>query len=215
MGNKKPLLILNYKFPPKDSYSYIRNFNLKEYNMNFTQAEKLQTLMLCDIYEKLGIEDGYNPQLIRSALDTDSYWAIGWAYQDLATEEGNPKEVSFVCDVLDMYSILQYTYERLTTEQKDQLAKDVKSFNPKHDIVFGGFDWNNEGEYVTVTRMFKLLERFETQNIDKNSHSPRVAMYSRMLEEFLPARKHFVHNEGVSYEALCKVLNAQLHPSHR
>ncbi|HEI9781988.1 TPA: YfbU family protein [Serratia marcescens] len=183
--------------------------------MSYTQAEKLQTLMLCDIYEKLGIDGDYNPQLIRAALDTDNYWAIGWAYQDLDTGESNPKEVTFVTDVLDMYSILQYTYERLTKEKQEQLAKDVQHFNPKHDIVFGGFDWNNEGKYVSVTRMFKLLERFNTQNIEKNSHSPRVELYRRMLEEFLPIRKDFVHNEGISYEALCKVLNAQLHPSHR
>lgn len=183
--------------------------------MNYTQAEKLQTLMLCDIYEKMGIEDGYNPNLIRTALDTDNYWAIGWAYQDLATGEDNPKEVTFVCDVLDMFSILKYTFDHLPPEQQTQLRQDVEHFDEKHDVVFSGFDWNNEGEYVSVIRMLKLLERFESQNILKNSHSPRVELYSRMLKVFLPIRKDFKLNEGIPYEALCRVLNAQLHPSHR
>ena len=44
--------------------------------MSYSQAEKLQILMMCDIYEKLGIENSYNPEIIRTAIDTGNYWAI-------------------------------------------------------------------------------------------------------------------------------------------
>ncbi|WP_431614287.1 YfbU family protein [Enterobacter asburiae] len=183
--------------------------------MSYSQAEKLQILMMCDIYEKLGIENSYNPEIIRTAIDTGNYWAIEWAYQDLSTGAPTPPEVTFVCDVLDMFGLLQYTYENLTDIQKEKLLKDVSNFNYKHDVIFSGFDWNNESEYTSITRMFKLLDRFSTQNIVKNSHSPRIAIYQRMLNEFLPIRKDFIHDVGIPYDGFCAILNARVHPSNR
>ena len=183
--------------------------------MSFTQAEKLQLLMLCDIYEHLEIENGFDPVLVRKSLEPGNEWALNWEYQDISDGKDNPPEVSFVCDVLDMFSMLKYSYDKLSNEQKEKLSRDVKSFKPKTDLIFGGFDWNNEIKYANVTTMLKSMNRFESQNIEKNSHAPRVELYRRMLREYELVRKTFVIDEGISFDALVKVLLAQIHPSMR
>ena len=90
--------------------------------MSYSQAEKLQILMMFDIYEKLGIENSYNPEIIRTAIDTGNYWAIEWAYQDLSTGAPTPPEVTFVCDVLGKVRISTLRNENETFSQLNSIT---------------------------------------------------------------------------------------------
>lgn len=176
--------------------------------MSYTQAEKLQILLLCDIHEALGIKNSYDPSLIKQAVESDNIWAIEWEYHSLGTDNDKPDEVKHVCDVLDMYGMLQFTYDNLSAADQAQLANDVPHFNPAHSLTFPGFDGNNEGRLMSVAHMLAKMGRFNTQNITKNSHHPTYDTSERMLAVFLPQRSNFHHQRGITYDALRDTLRA-------
>jgi len=183
--------------------------------MSYTQAEKLQILLLCDIHSALGIKNSYDPGLIKEAVETDNIWALEWEYHSLSTPEDNPLEVKHVCDVLDMYDMLKFTYDHLTPEEQNQLAEDVPHFSADSSLSFPGFDYNNEGKLVSVAHMLAKMGRFNRQDITKNSHSPTFEVSERMLEVYAPERANFHHGRGLTYEALKNTLLARIHPSNR
>lgn len=183
--------------------------------MSYTQAEKLQILLLCDIHEALGIKNSYDPDFIKEAIESDNLWALEWEYQSLSTKEENPDEVKHVCDVLDMYGLLKFTYEHLTPEKQAQLAEEVPYFDPDHSLTFPGFDGNNEGRLMSIAHILTKMGRFNTQDITKNAHHPTYDISRRMLAVFLPERPNFEHQRGLTYEALKNTLIARIHPSER
>ncbi|WHQ74633.1 YfbU family protein [Pantoea sp. Lij88] len=183
--------------------------------MKYTQAEKLQILLLCDIHEALGIEHSYDPELIREAVTTDNLWSLEWEYSNLSTQEDNPAEVKHVCDVLDMYNMLKFTYDHLSSNDQTKLAEEVPHFSPEHSLTFPGFDGNNEGRLMGVARILNRMGRFNTQEITKNSHHPTYETSERMLGVYLPERSNFHHQRGITYEALKDTLLARIHPSNR
>ncbi|KKY90269.1 hypothetical protein OA46_04715 [Enterobacter cloacae] len=183
--------------------------------MNYTQAEKLQILLLCDIHEALNIKNSFDADLIREAVSTNNTWAIEWEASSLSTEEDTPEDVKFVCDVLDMYDFLKFTYDNLAEEDKNKLAREVQHFHGEDSVTFPGFDGNNEGRLISIAYMLKKLNRFNKQDITKNSHMPTIAIYRRMLDVFLAARVDFMPGKGISYQALRDTLLARIHPENR
>nr|WP_255697710.1 MULTISPECIES: YfbU family protein [unclassified Pantoea] len=172
--------------------------------------------MLCDIHRALKIRDSVDPSFIEDALLTENTWAIGFRYQSLNDGNGMPRHVTFVGDVADMYSILQYTYNNFDESEKAEIASSVPNFKGESSLVFPGFDGNNETEYLSAADMFKRMERFEDIDITKNSHAPYVATYKRMLDVFIPARNDdWTHDAGISKDSFVAVLNARIHPSNR
>jgi uncharacterized protein YfbU (UPF0304 family) len=180
--------------------------------MSFTQAEKIQMLLLCDIHEALGIKNSYDASLIRHAVETENQWAINWEYDSMSSDEETPDHVKHVCEVLDMYDLLKFTYDHLSPEDQQQLANDVPHFDPAHSLAFPGFDGNNEGNLMSVANMLVKMGRFNRQDITKNSHHPTYDSSERMLAVFLPARSNFQHQRGITYDALRDTLSAKFHP---
>ncbi|HGY2265174.1 YfbU family protein [Morganella morganii] len=183
--------------------------------MSYSQAEKLQILMLCDIYRALDIEDGFNPDVVEQAVSTDNYWALSWEYPSLSDQDDTPESVKLFVDTVDMFDLLDYTYKNLPDEHKQEVAEKVEFFSPESSFVFPGFDGNNEIEYLTIGSLLKTMDRFSGKDLTKNSHRPCVDMYRRMLEVFLPARRNFKHGEGIPKDDLINTLLAKTHPSNR
>jgi len=184
--------------------------------MDYTQAEKLQILMLCDIYKALQIKNSFDPNVIQEAISSDNTWAIGWEYQTLSDDSETPEHVKLFVDTVDMFKILQYTYVRFSDDDKLAIASAVPHLNDVSSLEFPGFDGNNESEYLSVGYMLKVMGRFEGTNITKNSHMPSVGIYRRMLEVFLPARSNdWKHDVGISKESFIAVMNARIHPTMR
>lgn len=182
--------------------------------MSYSQAEKLQIAMLCEIYRKLNITDSYDPDIIEEAISSQNYWAINWQYSSISDGKDIPEQVTLFVDVIDMYEILKYTYDNLNDEDKQQVAAAVSYFDEKTSLTFPGFDGNNESEYLGIGHMFKLMGNFEGSNLTKNSHSPRATIYRRMLEVFLPARNDdWTDGVGISKESLIATLKAKKNPS--
>lgn len=182
--------------------------------MKYTQQEKLQILMLCDVYRALGIKHSFDPDIIEEAITSENYWAIDWEYQHLSSGRSTPPEVKFFVDTYDMYAILGETYNKLSPEDKADVASNVKFFNEVYSLEFPGFDGNNEGQYMSIGRMLRQMGRFSgSDELTKNSHSEKVNSYRRMLEVFLPARKDdWNHIRGISKQSLIATLNAEFLP---
>ena len=185
--------------------------------MKYTQQEKLQTMMLCEIYRALGIQNSFNPDLIEEALSNDQYWAIDWEYPGLQSNEDTPEDVKLFVDTYDMYSILRYTYDHLDAAGKQEVAESVSSFDEDYHLNFPGFDGNNESKYLIIGGLLKTMGRFSGEaDLTKNSHMPSVDIYRRMLQVFLPARaNHWVNGVGISKESLIETLNERIHPLNR
>ncbi|EMC9819550.1 YfbU family protein [Klebsiella aerogenes] len=185
--------------------------------MKYTQQEKLQIQMLTEIFRALEIENSFDPDLIDEAVSTDNYWALSWQYSSLDTGEDNPEEVKLFVDVIDMYEILKYTYERFSAEDKAEVAEAIPHFNESTSLSFPGFDGNNETEYLVIGGILKRMGRFSGKDeLTRNSHMPTVDIYRRMLEVFLPARANtWMFEVGISKENFINTLNARIHPENR
>ncbi|MGK3131142.1 YfbU family protein [Pantoea sp. C8B4] len=184
--------------------------------MKYTQQEKLQTMMLCEIFRALNIKNSFNPDLIDEALSTDQYWAIDWEYPSLHSDEDTPENVKLFVDTFDMYRILKYTYDRLDEQGKAEVAQSVSNFDAEYHLQFPGFDGNNETEYLIIGGLLKTMGRFSgDDNLTNNSHMPSVGIYAHMLEVFLPAKtKQWSHGIGIPKQELINTLNARVHPEY-
>lgn len=149
--------------------------------MSYTNADKLQLLMLCDIYKELDIQGGFNPDIISTAISTGNLWAIDAEYSMVIGEE-IPKEVrDNVVAALNCYRYISASIAKLPAADKDELVTEFKlNIHDKH-VQFPGYDGNSEGEYSSVARMFGVLGKFSEQiEIDKNSHEENRDAYSEM-----------------------------------
>lgn len=185
--------------------------------MKYSQQEKLQILMLCEIFKALKIKDSYDPDLISKAVQSDQYWILGSEYPELDSGKETPEEVDFFIDTFDMYEILNYTYDNFNDADKADVAASIEHFNGKSSLSFPGFDGNNETKYITIGHLVKAQGRFNgSDDLTKNSHAPSVGIYKRMLDVFLDARANkWEHGVGISKQSFIDTLNARVHPDHR
>lgn len=105
-----------------------------------------------------------------------------------------------VCDILDMYRSLRGSYHELS----DNSGIDAR------DIVFPGFDGNNESEYLSYARFLNSTDGY-TESPAINSHMPTLDTYRRMLQAFKPYRSKY----PLTKDAIQEVLAARTHPSKR
>lgn len=174
-----------------------------------SDGEKLILSLMADLMKKAGVKDSdVDPRFVMQAICGGHNWALDWEYQGLfPSQEDRPNQVSFVVDVLDMWSFIESANRKLNAEQKAQLAE-TAGFLGKH-VGFRGFDGNNESEYMGIARfLVEEMNRFsEFKGRDFNSHYPYVATYGKMLAVFLPIRKTLI-GQGLSLEQLTQILKA-------
>lgn len=181
--------------------------------MRITDGEKLILLMLSEIYVKLGVDGEVDPDFIRSAIFSDNTWSIPWKYVGIPFEEQDtPEVVKEVLDVLDMWSMIERSYENLSNEDKKWVEKNAEPFgeNPQ----FFGFDGNNETEYMgTASFLVNDLDRFEWfKGRNFNSHRPTINTYRRMFSVF----KRIVEDVNIQYlspQNIVDILNKEQHPN--
>ena len=171
--------------------------------------------MLSELYERLEISGEIDPAFLQSAIFSDNLWGIPWQYSGIPfDEQDTPQVVKDVVDILDMWSFIEDSYERLSNEEKVQLARDARPFgdNPK----FQGFDGNNESEHfgaaLFIVNDLNRFEKFKGRSL--NSHHPSIETYLRMLKVFLPIRKT-LGPDLMSIEQLTAILREMTHPTRR
>ena len=183
--------------------------------MKISDGEKLILLMLSEVYEKLGIEGEIDPDFIKSSIFSDNLWGIPWKYSGIPFEDQeDPEIVKEVIDILDMWSFIESSYDKLSEEDKTYLEEEAKPFGK--DPKFTGFDGNNESSYMgKALFIVNDLNRFEEfKGRDFNSHCPSIESYNRMFSIFEPLRKEISY-ELLSAEQLATILREKIHPSNR
>lgn len=183
--------------------------------MQIKDSEKLILLMLCDLYDNHDVQGDIDHNFIRDAIFDQQTWAIPWKLPGIPFEnQETPAEVKYVFDILQMWSLIEYSYAALTDEEKNRLEVDAAPFG--RNPVFMGFDGNNETELLVAAEfIINKLQRFEQfKGRDLNSHAPSVGTYARMLRAFNTA---FEDNMGnlLSVEQLATILKERIHPSNR
>lgn len=179
---------------------------------HLSDGEKLITLMLTDVIEKLGIQSDTNIDLVRNVIYGGHYWALGWEMPGIFHGHIDKRSrVSFVVDVLDMWDFLEEAFEKLDDADKARLAELSDPWG-KH-VRFPGFDGNNETEYMSIARFLvddlSRFSRFKDKKHDMNSHHPTLETYGKMYRAFEPIRKTLVFGKAMSVEQLADVLNAR------
>lgn len=182
--------------------------------MKVTDSEKLILVMLSELYDAIGVNGEIDPDFIRSAVLDDKTWSIPWKYPGINfSENDTPTIVKEVLDILDMWSVIEESYEFLSENEKEYVANKAEPFGK--DPKFRGFDGNNESEYMsTASFLINKLDRFEEfKGRNLNSHMHVVEVYQRMLPTFEKIRE----NTGFPFNAaqIVEVLKAQIHPDYR
>lgn len=183
--------------------------------MKITDGEKLILLMLSELYDKLGVEGEVEPDFIRSAIFSNNTWSIPWKYVGIPFEEQDtPEVVKEVLDILDMWSMIERSYEILSNESKEFVEKEASPFGK--DPRFPGFDGNNETEYMgTASFLVNDLDRFEEfKGRNFNSHYPSIDSYRRMLSVFKPLLQN-LNFQPLSAQNIVDILKERVHPDNR
>lgn len=175
--------------------------------MQLSNGEKLILAMLSDIHEHLKVEGDIDPKVVKAAIWGNKTWGLAWEFSWLFPE-GNqtPESVKEVVDILEMWSIIESYYDRLSPEEQEVVKKSAYPY----EVRFPGFDGNDEteGEYMGIA-IFLVddLHRFSNfKGRDFNSHCELLDRYRRMLVAFQPMR-HQVPDTPLSAEQLASLLN--------
>ena len=183
--------------------------------MKITDGEKLILLMLSELYDKLSVDGEIDSDFIRSAIFHDETWSIPWEYPAIPFEnQKTPDIVKEILDIMDMWSLIEYSYGKLNDSDKAYLEKEAEPFGK--DPKFQGFDGNQETDYMgTASFIVNQLDRFENfQGRNFNSHSPCLDVYRRMLSVFKKIRDN-TFLKPLNAQQLAEILKEIIHPDNR
>ena len=181
--------------------------------MEFSKQQKLIITLLTDIHSALGIKNSVDPLLVQRLVNSDRGWALEWAYPGIfESAEETPEHVKFVADVLEMWEYLEEAVEALDENGRARLAQLSPHFGK--NVVFQGFDGNNETELMATARILVndlgRWSRFDGR--DFNSHFPSEDGYRRMLEKYGEFEDH---SHELSVDEIAELLNERVHPANR
>jgi hypothetical protein len=153
--------------------------------MDLSNGEKLILMMMCEIYEQLGVEGEIDAGFVKTAITGGHPWALKVKYPGIF-DMRNPSDetVSEVNNVLAMWSALEWGYSNLSDDGRGVIAKEARPFGD--NVRFPGFDGNEESEHYSVARF--LIDSMgswqEFRGHDLNSHAPVIDRYRRMLAAY-------------------------------
>ncbi|WP_210339622.1 YfbU family protein [Ensifer sp. ENS07] len=184
-----------------------------------TNPEKLTMWMLAQIRRDQisGRKDKTNSEydikdveLIEQAIYGGHFWALDWEMTGiLHNHVDDPKRVSLVVDVMDMWNFIERACKAFGAVEKRRLVDEVGSW--AEDPKFAGFDGNNEGEYMGIAQfLVQKLNRFEDfKGRSMNSHSPTVARYGKMAALFETIRPSLIGRD-LSVDEVIKLLKREV-----
>ncbi len=176
--------------------------------MQLSDGEKLILVMLSDIMEAQGINKSVEPEFIKSAIYYDCLWGLSWEYPGIPfSETPTPNSVDWVMNILQMWTTLETSFAKLTSQDKEKVEHRASPFgtNPQ----FCGFDENSEAEQLRITTfLINNLRRFlNFKDRDINSQMPLSGRYQRMFaiyENLLPDIQQGVLDADQLIEILCQ-----------
>ncbi len=187
----------------------------KKPSVKIDGGERLILMMLRDMSKTLKVKGEIDPDFVAEAICGGHYWGLEWRYTGLFNgHEDSPANLSEVLDILDMWTLLEEAYAKLSAAEKDRIQIEVGALGK--NVRFCGFDGNNEAERLGIARfLIEKMERFTSfKGRDLNSHSPTTATYQRMLSIFAPIRTTLV-GRTLGVGEIISILKEQIHPAHR
>jgi uncharacterized protein YfbU (UPF0304 family) len=179
--------------------------------MKLTNPEKLILVMLAEIQEKLAMKDGTDHKLVANAIYSENTWALDWEMPGIvgSSAEPTPPEVSFVVDVLDMWTFIEEAYESFNAVEKEKIKEEASPFGAH--VHFAGFDGNNEGEAMSIANfLIEDMGRFsQFKGREMNSHCSSVPTYKKMLTAFEPLRSTLDGRAHLSVDQVVSILKAR------
>lgn len=175
--------------------------------VRFSDGEKMLMLMMRDIYKHLKLKDGESdPDFLAKVIYGGHYWAPKWELQGVFHDHvDDPEEVSYVVDVLDMWSFMEEAFASMSAAEKKKLVAEVGPWAER--VKFAGFDGNNESSQLGIARfLIEDMDRFEKfKGRDLNAHHPTEERYRRMVKLFAPMRVTLV-GHGLSVRQVAELL---------
>jgi uncharacterized protein YfbU (UPF0304 family) len=178
-------------------------------------GDKLILGLLGEIHTHLQVKGELDPRFVIDAIHGGQYWGLEWKYPGLLHGyEASTRNVSEVCNVLDMWSLIESSYAALPAKDKARVEKEAEPFGK--DPRFLGFDGNSEAEHMGIAYfLIEKLDRFSSfEGRDLNAHMPSLDMYQRMRRVFEPMRGKLM-GRNLTGSELIEVLNAKVHPENR
>lgn len=172
-------------------------------DVHFTHGEKLILMMLRDLYKRLGVDGEIDPDFVSEVLGGGHYWVFEWEYSDLFHGHVDKKHVVYeVCNVLEMWSQIEFGYSKLSDKGKKEIEKKAGSLGQY--VKFLGFDGNTETEHFSIAQfLIKHLDRFqEFKQHDLNPHYPLLPIYRRMWQIYDPMREALIGRHLSSSEII-------------
>jgi uncharacterized protein len=164
--------------------------------MKLTGSEKLFLIMLSNIHEQLGIQTVIDPKFVKSAINSGNSWGLTWKYPGLDDNYVDPDVVSEVVKILEMWSCIERSYDKLSDEDKASVATTPK---------FKGFDQNSETEQISVAHFLSHeLNRFVLfKDRDICAGIPySLQMHKRMFAVFEPIMRSSLWDGELSAEQI-------------
>lgn len=174
--------------------------------MQLSRTERWMLANQYKILEALYPDEAAYYEKSRTALERGYEMEYPWLCEHIYEETLSVEECREVLDILEMFSNLKYSYEKLQD----------KSGIDEYRISFSGFDGNNEGAYLDYADHYCNREddiRYPELGFPKdlNSHAPLLGGYRRMLEEWRTS-KDKLH---LSKTEIIRITEALTHPDNR
>jgi len=157
--------------------------------LTISDGDKLLLAMVSDIYAATVKEGEFDPRFVQSALYGGHHWGLEWQHSGLFHGHADsPAVVSEVVNILDMWSYVESSFERLPADAQARVERSAG--RDRTMFRFAGFDGNNESEHMSVARfMIEDLGRFRSfQGRELNSHCPILDRYRAQYRAFEPIR---------------------------
>ena len=169
--------------------------------IDLTNAERLILANQYKILSLLEKDESYD-RLSEQLLEGHK-----WLYSqslDNVSENMPDDDAEHVLAILGIFGDLRDSYEKL---------EDKSGIDP-HDLIFHGFDGNNESDLRSFARALRRSDRFvETLGKEvKNSHMPTTELYERMISKWRElGSPHYPYSKDI----ILAIIASQIHPSNR
>lgn len=144
-----------------------------------SDGEKLIAVMLADIMKSQKIKGEIDPDLVTTAIAGDDLWALKWRYGGLFHNEGPSDDiVDETAKIMTMCRVVENSINKLSPSERKNI--------PEHDqLVFVGFDGNEESHFGVASMLVEKLDRFtEWSGRSMNSHHNTIDKYRAMKRVF-------------------------------
>lgn len=172
--------------------------------MTLTLAERLilinQYRILANQDPSLKTECDYNIRVLEAGFEIE-YRDL---HSDLDPDVITVEQSRQVLDIFEMYRALQGSYDKLG--RPDSISEE--------DLLFQGFDGNNEAGYVDYA-YHVLDEQGRYESLDRvddlGGYPNSLSVYGRMLEEW----RYLGRNFNLSEAEITHILLEKIHPDNR